>query len=271
MRNYPLFSEIVDLANTAPVAANRTRVLRARSFVIVMSEGDGSLPVDSLEEYFLLLPDAGARLESSGGTFDAPAHSVVVMPAGPSDACLLQPGACVRLFARAPAAFEAVAIFGDGAEGLPLRPVTPWRRSLPVSCPIIYTLDTLPNSPGMPRARLFQTSTLSINWVEYSGPRDRGNLSPHAHTDFEQASLALDGQFIHHFRTPWGRDADSWRPDEHVKADPGSVALIPPPIIHTSEGVGAGRHILIDIFSPPRADFIAKGQILNAAEYETGV
>jgi hypothetical protein len=28
-----------------------------------------------------------------------------------------------------------------------------------------------------------------------------------------------------------------------------------------------GRHILIDLFAPPREDFIAKGQILNSADY----
>jgi hypothetical protein len=43
---------------------------------------------------------------------------------------------------------------------------------------------------------------------------------------------------------------------------------VPLNLIHTSEGVGAGRHVLIDIFSPPRRDFISRGWVHNAADYE---
>lgn len=142
------------------------------------------------------------------------------------------------------------------------------KRTAASGLPAVHVLDTLANSPGMPRAKLFQTSTMSINWVDYNGPRDRKALSPHCHGDIEQASLSIEGTFVHHFRTSWGADADLWRPDAHIEAGPGTVALIPPPIIHTSEGIGPGRHILIDIFAPPRGDFIAKGQVLNSSDYQ---
>jgi hypothetical protein len=52
-----------------------------------------------------------------------------------------------------------------------------------------------------------------------------------------------------------------------VRADSDSLAIIAPTLVHTTEGVGPGSHILIDIFAPPRRDFIAKGQILNAVDY----
>ena len=46
-----------------------------------------------------------------------------------------------------------------------------------------------------------------------------------------------------------------------------SVAIIPPGIIHSTRAVGEGTHQLIDIFAPPRADFLAQGWALNADEY----
>jgi hypothetical protein len=148
-----------------------------------------------------------------------------------------------------------------------LKPIVRYPRTRKPGEPTVHVLADMPNSVGMPRAKLFQTETMSINWVEYLGPRDRTKLSPHFHTDIEQASLAIEGEFTHHYRTTWTIDANKWRPDEHILAAPGTIALIPPPIIHTSEGVGPSRHILIDVFSPPRADFIAKGQILNSGDY----
>ena len=45
------------------------------------------------------------------------------------------------------------------------------------------------------------------------------------------------------------------------------VLLIPPELIHTTEGVGDTRHVLIDIFAPVRRDFRDKGWIANAGDY----
>ena len=70
-----------------------------------------------------------------------------------------------------------------------------------------------------------------------------------------------------HIRTPWGSDANQWRDDEHIEASADSLLIIPPELLHTTEGVGVGRHILIDVFAPPRDDFIAKGWVHNAGDY----
>jgi hypothetical protein len=43
--------------------------------------------------------------------------------------------------------------------------------------------------------------------------------------------------------------------------------VVPPELIHTTEGVNGGHHLLIDIFAPPRRDFIAKSWMLNASAY----
>lgn len=45
------------------------------------------------------------------------------------------------------------------------------------------------------------------------------------------------------------------------------MMTVPVQLIHTTEGVGDGRHLLIDVFSPPRHDFIGKGWVANAADY----
>jgi hypothetical protein len=110
---------------------------------------------------------------------------------------------------------------------------------------------------------------MSINVVGYLGPRDRSTLSPHSHTEFEQGSLALRGDFIHHLRTPWGSNADQWRDDEHLPAGSPSLVVVPEHVIHTSEGVHDGQHLLVDIFSPPRADFIAAGWVFNSGDYSS--
>ena len=46
------------------------------------------------------------------------------------------------------------------------------------------------------------------------------------------------------------------------------MTLIPPTIVHTTRAVGAGTHTLVDVFAPPREDFLANGWVLNAGDYQ---
>ncbi len=99
-------------------------------------------------------------------------------------------------------------------------------------------------------------------------PRDPTKLSPHHHDDFEQVSLQVAGDYVHHMRVPWTPDGSTWRDDEHHHCTAPAVVVIPPPLIHTSQSVGAMRHWLIDVFAPPRVDFSQRpGWVLNADEY----
>jgi hypothetical protein len=117
--------------------------------------------------------------------------------------------------------------------------------------------------------RIWRSTNLMINWTEGSrGPRDPTKLSPHSHADFEQGSLVIEGEFVHHLRWPWTTNLNHWREDDHRRIGSPSLTIIPPTTIHTSQAIGEGTNLLIDVFSPPRFDFSEKpGWVLNHADY----
>ena len=117
--------------------------------------------------------------------------------------------------------------------------------------------------------RVFRSGDLMINVF---GPRTRrrdpARLSPHWHDDLEQGSVVLEGAWIHHLRYPWAPDSSTWRPDGHLRCGAPSVTIIPAGVEHTSQDTGDGDSWLVDVFAPPRADFLARGIVRNAAEYD---
>jgi hypothetical protein len=267
--------ELIDFRTCHAEAGKGTRhrIARGQNFYVETIEADAgasAFPIRSAYEMMVLLPDVAAIIEGGGRTVEAGARSVAIVPAAAFSIRLAGAGSCYVLKSSsgevdgAAVANRATYAKADPRVA-PFGP--PYARRSDHDAIRIFDIDALQAPKDNPRLKMLQSATMSINWVEYEGPRDRKALSPHSHKDFEQGSLALAGEFRHHLRLEWGSNAELWQDDLHVVASSPSVLIIPPEIIHTSEGVNGGRHLLIDVFSPPRKDFIAKNWVLNASEY----
>jgi len=224
-----------------------------------------------VDEYVLLLPaaDVGARVEANGETKTIAGYTVTMIPPGSSRITVENDGVMVRLFTTRSADLCAKtpnnAAYAKGDPNIP--PFESWPAPKDGFRIRSYSLD-VPKEAGR-FGRIFRCSTIMVNYIEPAqGPRDIKKLSPHHHDDFEQYSLALAGSYTHHLRWPWTPDGTIWREDEHAVCDAPSVAVIPPPAIHTSRCEAPGTNQLVDLFSPPRRDFSEKaGWVLNAADY----
>lgn len=238
--------------------------------------GAEPLQVDtaSADELMLIVLDAPVAIEAEGrAAVNAPARTIAILPAGAWHLVLAAHATCAVLRSLREADADAPARNAAAYREPDPRIVsagTPYRALRDADAVRLLPIDEVQASKDKPRLKMLQTATMSINWVEYDGPRDRAALSPHAHSNFEQGSLALAGNFVHHLRTPWGANADLWQEDRHAALGAPSLMVVPVNLIHTSEGVGPGLHQLIDIFSPPRADFIASGWVYNAKDYAEG-
>jgi hypothetical protein len=232
-------------------------------------ENGAQFEFHSRAETIFIATDCSVSLEQAGRQTPVEPRSVAIAP----------PGATSVSFHGKGRVFALTSGNGQAAAGTIVRRTwsLPDPRVAEVGAPFVRTgdarsievhaVDDMPFPPGNPRLKFLQSATMSINWVEYDGPRDRRTLSPHSHKQFEQGSLAIEGSFVHHIRTPWTADAGAWRDDQHIVAGASSVLVIPPELVHTTEGVSQGKHILIDVFAPVRRDFIAKGWVHNAAAY----
>jgi mannose-6-phosphate isomerase-like protein (cupin superfamily) len=250
---------------------SRTWSLRARNVVVAITElaaDDRITEHDVPDEHVLLVPDGAAVTVQRDGDasvrVDEPA--LVVVPAGTS-------------VVRATAAATVVRVFTTRCAEQVLRAVNHAapvdRRAAPLPEPAeiggdgvrVHRLRDVPDTPGR-LGRIFRTASLMVNWFPVQvGPRDPEQLSPHAHEDAEQMSVTLAGRYVHHLRVPWTPRMSEWRDDRAVEVAGPSMTLIPPTVVHTSRAVGAGPHVLVDVFAPPRADFLARGWVLNADEY----
>lgn len=115
--------------------------------------------------------------------------------------------------------------------------------------------------------RVFRSSNIMINVFDFDGPPDPEVLSPHFHEDWEQGSLTRDGEWVHSLRYPLYRPMSEWREDEHLHIGSPSLLVIPAGVIHTSRSVSSGDNQLVDIFCPPRREFVEMGFDCNEEDY----
>ncbi|EGG49834.1 hypothetical protein [Streptomyces griseoaurantiacus] len=262
----------------APDAAGpegRTAVVRAQNVVLAhtgvrageeLDNGtlEGELAVVVTEDS----PAFSVHTEDGETYVDGP--GLVVVPPGASRITAHGEGPLVRLVEAGERAWRERAVNAAAyAEDHPrVAPLRRWPEPAGGRAVRFYPLAEVPDEPGR-FGRIFRTRAFMVNFLPpQHGPRDPRRLSPHTHEDFEQLSLAMRGTYTHHIRTPWLNDSTGWREDEHVTLGSPSLAIIPPPTVHTSAAKDPGVNQLIDIFSPPRADFSARpGWVLNADDY----
>jgi len=247
----------------------------ARSATMIFSwtdarAGDVFARAGQVDEYVVpLFPNSAAiRVNAGAKTVEVDEPALVVIPPGDSSIEVLRDGPLVRIFSiLSPDLLDQV-LNPDAYEIPDARhaPLVAWPDPVGGFALRVYRLADTPIVPGR-FGRIFRTTTVMINFLaEEPQPREPRKLSPHYHDDFEQVSMAVDGDFIHHIRYPWGPDSLQWQDDQHGQVESPSITIIPPPTIHTTQGIGPHQQ-LIDVFSPPRVDFSAQGWVLNADEY----
>ena len=252
---------------------SRTWIARAANLVIAYTEakaGDVFSRTAQPDEYTVLMYSDSAPVTVTAGdsTVSVAEEAFVVVPPGDSEIRVDADGILIRLFSSVAPDLAAVALNAEAYREPDERatPLVPWPDPVGGFALRVYRLADTPIKEGR-FGRIFRTTNLMVNFLaEEPKPRDVLKLSPHHHDDFEQISLAVKGRFMHHIRYPWGPDSTQWRADENREIATPSICVIPPPTVHTTQGIGPYQQ-LIDIFSAPRDDFSAAGWVLNAADY----
>lgn len=259
---------------TEPVLAApgvRSWYTRAQNFVVVLSDVEAGAELvreNQPDEFTLLLPDPAARaaIKWDGITTELSGHSITFVPPGRSRIVVANKTRLVQFFTKQSEDLVALAS-GSYNPDPNVPPLEPWPEPKDGFRVRHYSMNIPPAEGRL--GRIFRSTNFMVNYIyPRTGPRDRSKMSPHSHADFQQCSLCLEGEYVHHLRWPWGNDADRWREDEHAVLGAPSVTIIPAQVIHTSESVGKGTNMLVDVFCPPRLDFSRQpGWVLNADEY----
>jgi hypothetical protein len=265
-------------------AGSKQWIVRGQNFVLIYTQpvaGDAIWHATLGSEQVVLLVDPSSSLVASSPEssdderderYEASDLTLVVAPPGRSRLVSTGTGPIVQLIESAETEWARRASnAAHYAEPHPrVTALRPWPEPVGGYRWRTYRMADVPVEPGR-FGRLFRTRSFMVNFFDpTSGPRDIRKLSPHFHDDFEQCSLVVQGEYVHHIQTPWGTDGTQWRPEDHARVGSPSVTIIPPPTVHTSQAIGPGTNYLIDIFSGPREDFSAQpGWVVNADEYRT--
>jgi mannose-6-phosphate isomerase-like protein (cupin superfamily) len=250
----------------------RTWVARGANFIVTVMQAEAGARLArhaQPDEYMVFLPEAGATIRAGAETLQAGADSLTIVPPGDSEVVMENAGQVVCVFSHR--AQDLLAVAGNAAdytEGAPdVAPLVPWPD--PVDGFRLRNYPLAQYTQADSNMRIFRSTNLMLNvMTPRMVARDVHKLSPHSHVDFEQGSLAIQGQWVHHLRYPWVADMTAWRDDEHVEIGSPSLAVIPPKVVHTSRNSNAGGAWLLDIFAPPRMDFSSKpGKVANENDY----
>jgi len=261
-----------DIAPNETQPGARTWYARGQNFIVAYSEvtAETAFTRKNVDEYFAILldRDSKATLTASGEQKDVGGYSISILPPGESSVKVSR-GTLVRVISTRNEDIAAkcanASAYAQAHPNIP--PFQPWPDPPGGFRIRSYSLDVPPKEGRF--GRIWRSTTMMINVLPHEpNPRDVAKLSPHHHDDFEQGSLAVSGSFTHHIRWPWIANMNQWRNDDHEVCPAPSIAVIPPPAIHTSAATDPRGNQLVDIFSPPRHDFSKMaGWVLNADEY----
>ena len=250
----------------------QTWITRGANFVVALSHVSAGAVLrrpKQDDEYMVLLVDIAADIRVGGQHVAAQRETLSIVPPGDSTVTALGAGTVVCVFsgdtADLCAAAGNAAVYAKGAPGV--AKLVPWPNPPQGFLLRNYVLaeHIRPDS----NMRIFRSTKLMLNiMTPRMSARDIHKLSPHQHADFEQGSLALQGDWVHYLRHPWTADLDDWKDDQHVVIGSPSLTVVPPKVIHTSRNTNDGGAWLVDVFAPPRVDFSNKpGMVSNAADY----
>jgi hypothetical protein len=246
--------------------------VRTQNFVVVYTAALAgetfSRDADAFE-HLVVVPDETTlvHISAEGAESTLLGPSLAVVPPGASRVRVARPGVIIRIFTAA-----ALDVVAGSLNAVSYQEVPPNVRVLNPACaPSTLATYFLADHPASPDrfGHIFRSQNLMFNFVPTRhGPRDLTKLSPHSHGDFEQCTIQLGGEFVHHARTPWTADGTTWREDVHLPLGGAGIVIFPPPLVHTSQAVGPGANRLCDVFSPVRSDFLSRdGWVLNAGDY----
>ena len=250
---------------------SRTWSVCGRNFVVAITRlepGDRLVELDVSDEHVLIIQDHAVVVVEHDGcpSVSVPEPALVVVPAGTSAVRASSSTTVTQVFTARSSEQMRRAINRTAGPDPRTTPL-PERPEAAGGGVRVHLLRDVPHEQGR-LGRIFRTASLMVNWFPvHDGPRDTEGLSPHSHEDFEQLSVTLVGDYAHSLRVPWTARMSEWRDDEHVQVASPSMTLIPPTVVHTTRAVGAGPHTLLDVFAPPREDFLANGWVLNAGDY----
>ncbi|WP_454859220.1 hypothetical protein [Rhizobium binxianense] len=253
----------------------RTWITRGANFIIAITEAREGTVLSRTghpDEYMIVLPpDVTADIIAGDEKRTVTGDSLIIVPPGGSTLTVAKAGTVLRVFSSRPDDLASVALnaavyaSGDSAA----TPLEDWPAPAEGFRLHVYRLADY-GTPGGPliQPRIFRSTNLMINaFLPWHSLRPADDMRPHWHDDFEQASVALEGRWMHHVRMPWNSNVTTWREDQHETVDSPSVTIIPETLIHATTNVGEGRAWLIDVFAPPRLDFAKAGIVLNGADY----
>jgi quercetin dioxygenase-like cupin family protein len=247
----------------------RTWITRGANFAVVCSRGDAGavLNGNARDEQFVYALEGGVTVTAGAAHERLGVEDLAIVPPGDWSLRFERAGHVVQLIsADEPLATRAenAGTYAGGASEVAA--ADPWPE--PVGGYRLRRYSTLEAYARGGMVHAFRTRKLMmVPYARFLEPRDETALSPHAHSDFEQGSVALEGEWLHHLRVPWTANRREWRPDLHLQVGSPSTTIIPAGVIHTSQGIAGEGMRLIDVFAPPRLDFSQRGWVDNAAEY----